>query len=44
MERDTNDLPDETVELGTASAVTLGAGGPFAETETQMLTGGISDE
>ena len=44
MERKTNDLPDEPVELGTASAATLGNGGPFPEKETQMLTGGISDE
>lgn len=44
MERKTDDLHDEPIELGTASAVTLGAGGPFTEKETQMLTGGISDE
>ena len=44
MERKINDLPDEPVELGTASAVTLGSGGPFPEKETSMLTGGISDE
>lgn len=44
MERKAHDLPDEPVELGTASAVTLGIGGPFAEKETQMPSGGISDE
>lgn len=44
MERRTNDLHNEPIELGTASAVTLGNHGPFPEKEVTMLTGGISDE
>ena len=44
MERKTHDIPEEPVELGTASAVTLGNHGLFPEKEVTMPTGGISDE
>lgn len=44
MERKTNDVRKEPVELGTASAVTLGNHGLFPEKEVSMPTGGISDE
>ena len=44
MERKPVDINEEPVELGTASAVTLGNHGIFPEKEGTMLTGGISDE
>lgn len=44
MERKANDHTDEPIELGTASAVTLGNRGLFPEKEVTMLAGGISDE
>lgn len=44
MERKNDERHDEPVELGVASLLTLGSGGPFAEKETTMLHSGISDE
>lgn len=44
MERKSQDLHEELIELGIASAVTLGNVGLFPEKETTMNAGGISDE
>jgi hypothetical protein len=44
MERKFDTRQDEPLELGTASAVTLGNHGFFPEKETTMLTGAISDD
>lgn len=44
MERKSNDTRDDLVELGTASAVTLGNHGLFPEKEVTMPAAGLSDE
>lgn len=44
MERQVDKSQDEPLELGTASAVTLGNSGYFPEKATLMLTGAISDD
>jgi hypothetical protein len=44
MGKNNYDHRAEPAELGVASVVTQGAGGPFAEKETNMLVGAISDD
>jgi hypothetical protein len=44
MDKSSHDHRAEPVELGVASIATQGNGGPFAEKETTMLVGAISDD
>lgn len=44
MNKSSHDHHAEPVELGVASIATQGSGGPFAEKETRMLVGAISDD